>query len=291
MRTRIVQKKSGTGKKVMVWLVVLVILAGIGAGSYVYKPWEQDWFPISGAKPVKAAAKKSQDLTPVVIHKVSFTDVTPIVQVKGNSKINAQAKSFFDKINSLELKPQKQFSYNEWFATVKAELASTPEESTYSYLAALLYEAAVKSGFQVGERHLHQQLPAYASPGFDVFVIPESNGLSLFNPKEFIVLVQMTYADDFPVISLSALPEAGWKPVDSQIKQTKYAQEQVDISDQSLAVGTQEIKDPGKEGMLVEVTVGGQMLSKDFYLPLPIIVGHGPVPKDKQPDQNEPIAG
>lgn len=291
MRTRIVHKRVNKRIKVFAWIGTIVILAGVGAGSYIYKPWEQKWFTAIEIKTVAAEAKKEPTSTPAPIQNVSVVEVTPIIQVKGSKKLDPLAVSFFGKINKIELQPQKQFSYNEWFGKVKDQLESAPKEDIYSYLAALLYEATVKSGFQVGERHLHQLLPSYTAPGFDVFVTPASNGLTLYNPKEFSVVVSISYSDDFPILTLSTDPKAAWKSDESQIKMTKYAPEKVEIADQSLAKGSQITKIPGKEGLLLEVSIGGQLLSKDFYLPIPTVIASGPVPVEVQSDEIKPISG
>jgi hypothetical protein len=286
-------RKSGiSSKKVIVCIEAIIIVTTMGAMMYKGEFWEA-WSVSAeqNTKMMREAAGKSGILLNSMIRNVSYAktdELTPIVEVTGAVKVSAQQKAFFDKLNHLELKPHKQFSYSEWFAGVEPKLNDKPTEAAYSYSASLLYEAAVKSGFQTGERHLHQQLPEYASPGFDVFVRPGRNDLSLYNPKEFSARVSISYTDDVPRITLSAGAASGWKVVQSSIKQTYYKPENVDILDRSLALGTQAIHQAGQAGQLVEVTIGDQALSKDFYLPSPTIIGHGPLPDEPNTEHIRP---
>jgi hypothetical protein len=291
MRTR--RKRRNNIKKITQCLCAMVILTGIGSVVYKGEIWET--WSLSAEQNTKGmaeAANKSDFLLSRVIRNVTNENLVPqkmneqtsIVEVTGTVKLNTQQQAFFEKLNNWELKQQKQFVYSEWFAAVESKLSEQPTEATYSYLASLLYEAAVKSGFQVGERHLHQQLPEYASTGFDVFVRPGRNDMSIYNPKESSARVSISYTDDYPHIRLSAQAEAGWKAAPSSIKHTQYAPEKVDVLDRSLVPGSQLVHSPGKAGQLIEVTVGEQLLSKDFYLPSPAIVWHGPVPEPAHPE-------
>ncbi|NHN29583.1 VanW family protein [Paenibacillus agricola] len=271
------------GQKIMVCLGAIVVITGMGTVLCKGGIWEAGTLSAEANTTVMEAASKLETLMSFVIQNVTsekVDDSLPIVEVAGAVKVDEGQKAFFNKLNQLELKPQKQFVYSEWFAAVEPQLSEKPTEATYSYLASLLYEAAIKSGLQAGARHLHQQLPEYASPGFDVFVRPGRNDLSLYNPKPISAKVTVTYTDDVPHITLFALSSAGWKAVQISVKQTYYKPESVHILDRSLALAGEVTQQAGQAGQLIEVVVGEKLLTKDFYLPSPTIIGHGAMPDE-----------
>ncbi|MBO9609406.1 MAG: VanW family protein [Paenibacillaceae bacterium] len=204
------------------------------------------------------------------------------VQVKGAVKLDAKGKVLADKLNQVEWKAAKRFALLEWLNSLQLQPFDQPEADTLSYLASLLYEAAVRLNLQIGDRSLHLQLPAYVSPGFDVFAATGASELSLYNPREFGLKLQLTTDNDAPVLTVLAPEQASWKPASVTVKQTTYAAEQADVVDRTLPAGEAAPRSDGRDGLLVEVIADGKPVSRDFYLPVPAIVGHGQSP-EKQP--------
>lgn len=300
MRAR---RKSGMSRRTKaVLLGTAVLAAAAGAGLYAWQPWIDGLSPLTGrwnkliavataaepsASPAKASPFFSSDTIQNVSKEKAAATTAPVnwvqaVQVKGAAKLDAKGKALADKLNQVEWKAAKRFALLEWMQSLQLKPAEQPDADTLSYLASLLYEAAVRLNLQIGDRSLHRQLPAYASPGFDVAIVPGGGELSLYNPREFSLKLQLTTDSDAPVLTVLAPEQASWKPAAVAVKQTKYAAEQADVVDRALPAGGAAPRSAGQDGLLVEVTSDGKPVSRDFYLPVPAVVGHGQA-QEKQP--------
>ncbi|WP_135553313.1 VanW family protein [Paenibacillus cymbidii] len=308
MRAR---RRSGASRRTKVVLLGTVLTAAACAGLYAEKPWNNGWSSLTerwneltiavaaaaepsaspNSSPSPSPAKNGSFFSSNVIQNVSNerpaaaaaqVSWVQAVQVKGAFKLEARGKVLADKLNQVEWKAAKRFALLEWMKSLQLQPADQPDADTLSYLASLLYEAAVRLNLQIGDRSLHLQLPAYVSPGFDVYAATGASELSLYNPREFGLKLQLTTDNDVPVLTVLAPEQASWKPAAVIVKQTTYAAEQADVVDRTLPDGGAAPRSDGRDGLLVEVIADGKPVSRDFYLPVPAIVGHGQSP-EKQP--------
>ncbi|MFC5531222.1 VanW family protein [Cohnella yongneupensis] len=211
----------------------------------------------------------------------------PLIVITGTASVSANEKPVFDALNGLTIGPKSYFSLNESFKQAPKAARNAVKEDSYSYMASLLYEGAVTLGMTTGERQLHEWLPDYVRPGFDVFAQPDGNDLTLYNPTKYSVNLQISYAGDKPALRFEAEGDVKWDIQQATVRQTSYAPERMVVEDASAAVGSVKTQSEGEPGMLVEVRTGGKTVSRDFYLPQPSVIVQGPA----SPDNAETQAG
>ena len=161
----------------------------------------------------------------------------------------------------IELPAGGAFSYRQWRSSPEGEavLSDTP-------VASLLFETALRTGLETGERHIHARLPAGVRAGFDVRV-SEGRDLSFYNPYDFPVALIVTAGNGALAAEAVGQAPADWKAPEVSVSQPLVLEpERVElISVDGSQIGTI----AGNPGMLVKVYVNGRLSHKDFYAPIP----------------------
>lgn len=296
------RRRKAEGSNKWMWFIIIVLLLVIALGINMWKPWEEakaweikqliPWLDSSketdktgDAAPVDRTDKQKDEgkgsetkNSEEAKTSVKTTEEPPsktskvISSATGLVKVNDENKSLFDKLDKMEIAASTKFSLNDWLKTNGIEKSSVTGSENLSYLGSLLYEAAVKAGVTIGERHVHLKLPDYASPGFDVFIEPEDNDLTFVNGNKFPVTVHVSYSDELPAISLEGSPPSNWTALQVQVKETKYLPDKLVLTDSRLA-GAPVEKETGSEGYIFEVMDEQRnVISRDFYNPEPVVV-------------------
>lgn len=224
---------------------------------------------------------EDQVVSPSSIQNVSDAEETNqpaiVADVLGGEKLSASEQEFFAGLDGPDVAAGSRFSFGDWL-NARQGAGMRPDDERLSYVAGLLYEAAVRAGLETGERHLHRTLPTYAEPGFDVIFRTGSNDLTLFNPGEWPVAIGIRFEAGRPRLTLAIPRDADWRTEEVTIVRKQYPPEQTAVADGSLAPGTSERRSAGRAGLLVEVRAGERQPVRDFYLPEPVIIAYGPEP-------------
>lgn len=203
-------------------------------------------------------------------------------QAQSLVSVSANERAWLELAGTIRLEPKRLFSYNAWFN--EAAKAKSPEmkEDELSHIAGLLYEAAIRVGMKAGERHPHQDIPAYAAAGFDVEFQPNQKDLTLYNPFDFAVTVGVVYNGDTPTLTFNGTPSASWKAPKVLVNKESFAPDKIVLTDFALA-GKGEVKrSDGTSGLLVKVYADwkndgkNELLYKDFYAPHPVVIARSP---------------
>ncbi|WP_136604237.1 VanW family protein [Paenibacillus dokdonensis] len=224
----------------------------------------------------KAETKLEGQGTNAVQTTSSSSNNNVISKSLGTKEMNDRMLNVLGRLQNVEIRPNTQFSMNQWLELNKFEKKLGKEGEDIAYTASLLYEAAVKAGMEVGERHLHMQLPPYAAPGFDVYIEPVNHDLTFYNSLGCSILISVKKTiDGMPQITFEGQPVSGWKQPQINVETKKYAPKNFEVTDVNLAPNAISVKSTGTEGMLIEITDGIRNISRDFYAPQPAVVMKG----------------
>lgn len=207
-------------------------------------------------------------------------------QSTNTAQVTEAAKKWLIELAKVSLQPHEFFSLDEWVKST-AEIAKLekPQEDL-SHIASLLYEAALRGGMSIGERHTHGELPAYAMPGFDVAYRENAKNLTLSNPFDFPVqLGTVTTEQTPPAVYFKGSPNAKWAPVKLEVAVEPVQADKVEMVDFSLGIGKGEtIRQEEKKGMLVLVKAKEaditRVVAKDYYAPTAAVVARGPTAEE-----------
>ncbi|MGN7358067.1 VanW family protein [Paenibacillus sp. SAF-054] len=224
----------------------------------------------------KAETKPEDQGTNAVQTAVSSSNNNVITKSVGTKEMNDRMLNVLGRLQNVEIRPNTQFSMNQWLELNKFEKKQGKEGEDIAYTASLLYESAVKAGMEIGERHLHRQLPPYAAPGFDVYIEPADHDLTFYNSLGFSIFISVKKTiDGMPQIIFEGQPAAGWKQPQINVNTKKYAPKNFEVTDAKLAPNAISVKSAGTEGLMIEVTDGTRKISRDFYAPQPAVVMKG----------------
>lgn len=156
-------------------------------------------------------------------------------------------------------------------------LGSTSRESL-SFVASVLYETSLKINAQITDRHKHQELPNYFSPGLDAEIsIADQKNLSFINKLNQPMQLKLTreglnlkveafaaVSDNTATVRVSNVETVEPRTI------TRYSY--------NLSVGKSQVVQQGKDGMRVSVfrtnseTGLEELVSRDYYPPTNKIV-------------------
>jgi hypothetical protein len=205
-----------------------------------------------------------------------------LAQAQSIVAVSANERSWLDQAGSIRLEKGQLFSYNTWFYERMKSKTLEMKGEELSHIAGLLYEAAIRSGMKVGERHPHQELPDYAASGFDVDFQPDKKDLTIYNPFDFAVTAAVVYNGDVPILTLSGTPPAAWKAPKIDVQKEAVKPDKIVLTDFALSGNGQVKQKDGKGGLLVKVFGedgnGGksELLYKDYYAPQPEVIARAP---------------
>ena len=168
----------------------------------------------------------------------------------------------------IDLPAAGTFSYRQWRATPGVEGVQND-----AVVASLIFEAALRAGLEVGERHIHPSLPTGTRAGFDVDV-SEGKDLTLRNGYTFPVALTLASSGGTLIAEVKGDAPEDWKAPSVTVSEPQTFQpermELVSADRSELGVTT------GKPGLLVKVYVNGQLAHKDFYAPVPTRIVRAP---------------
>jgi hypothetical protein len=239
--------------------------------------------PAPSSAPLAVAAVSNS--SPAPIQTAPAPGVQLLAQAQSTVPVNANERAWLDLVGLIKLEPGKLFSYNTWFAEQKAK---TPEkkESELSHIAGMLYEAAIRSGMKVGERHAHLDIPSYASAGFDVEYLPDKKDLTFYNSLGFAVSVGVIYYGESPALMFNGIPSPAWMAPKITVNKEAFTPERMLLTDFTLIGRGEVVRNEGVPGLLVKVYSDAkndgksELLYKDFYAPRPVIIARGPTAEE-----------
>lgn len=209
-----------------------------------------------------------------------------LVQSTNTAFLTEGAKKWLNELAKVSLQPQELFSLDEWVKSTAEKEKLDKQQEDISHIAGLLYEAALRGGLSIGERHTHQDLPAYASPGFDVVYQENTRNLTLSNPYSFAMQIGAVTADHTPpAVYFKGSPDGKWAPVNLEVAVEPVQPEKVEMVDFTLGAGKGEtLRREGKKGMLILVKAKEgeltRVITKDYYAPLDAVVARGPTAEE-----------
>lgn len=160
--------------------------------------------------------------------------------------------------------------------------------------ASTLYEAALRAGLQIRERHAHLQPQAYTAPGLDAAVWDEQMDLKIANSFKHPVYIDARIEQNRLAIRLFGNKQDAAKTEVRMESVESFPAETVALLDGQMPSNEQREARHGTDGVLAQVyrvTKTGRgsegikrvLISKDYYRPIPRLIYIGP------PQQGAPI--
>ncbi|WP_438448153.1 VanW family protein [Gorillibacterium sp. sgz5001074] len=307
------KRKGGPWKTTAIGLGVVVCcglaVLGLGKAGIVNLPEEaypDHWWqqkstaaaPTAAPKAEAAAGQQSASPSTPAQAPSAKPAATPQAAsaAAGKTQILGQAQSaaapggtfeFWNQaVQEVKIAAGQRFSMNEWVKQIVKDKKVDLVEQDLSQLASLMYEAAIRSGMEAGERYLHKELPAYANPGFDVAYEPDRKDLTLLNPFENEVQAGITFNGSLPILHWSGTPVKGWAAPGLDVTKETFAPERILMVDYQLTGGGEVKRKDGKDGQLVKVYKLGKdkepktLLYKDYYATQPVEYSRPPTPEE-----------
>jgi hypothetical protein len=183
--------------------------------------------------------------------------------------VSENERKLLGKLHGYRLETGKLFSFTNWLQEAVGSVQATQQEQ--SRVASLLYEAALRGGLEIGERHPHSILPLGVAPGFDTEIRPPSKDLAIYNPWGFDVMVEALLASGDISISLKGAADSQWKAPRVKVEQQIIKPETIVLADEKATVRS--TRQQGRDGLAVTVLCDclkpeqEEAFSKDIYLP------------------------
>jgi hypothetical protein len=198
------------------------------------------------------------------------------IQIQGIGSMNDLEKALIMKVDAMKLESGKLFSLGNWVTQISKDNNLKVKDEEIAKLGGMLFEVCVRLGLEVGERYIHQDLPDYASPGFDVDFQMNKKDFTFYNPYDFSIQLQAKFQSNVPIIVASATPAAKWfQPTITIVKET-FVPDKIIVTD--FQVTGEVTKDVGEIGQMVKIYGDykekgiKELHHKDFYAPHPVIV-------------------
>jgi hypothetical protein len=214
------------------------------------------------------------------------TGMQLLSQAQSIVPVNANEKAWLEQMGLIKLEAGKLFSLQAWLTEVSKGKVAEQKADEISHVASLLYEAALRSGMQVGERYAHQDNPSYAAAGFDVDFQTEKKDLTFYNSLAVPITVGVIYNGETPVVTFNGTPKADWKAPKITVSKEVFVPENVFVTDFTLAGQGDAKRSEGLPGLLVKVFADekndgkNELKYKDFYAPHPIVIAKAPTAEE-----------
>ncbi|EIJ79050.1 hypothetical protein PB1_15869 [Bacillus methanolicus PB1] len=195
---------------------------------------------------------------------------------------------------SIEIVPQSQFSI---LKTIKESNAESFPSEALSMIATAIYKTVLPTNFAITERHIGRELPSYIDAGYEAKINRNKNmDLVFTNPNSEKYLLEFKMINDLFYVSLKGTTFAYQYKVKTEDKQTFKPKTIIQYSAQ-LPFGKIITIDKRKEGILVKVfretadkngnRLKKELLSEDFYPPVPIVIRRSLIEKDSSINEKE----
>lgn len=191
---------------------------------------------------------------------------------------------FLDK--SIEIGATSQFSLLKYIENEIGNISSI----TLSKIATAIYEVVLPSNFTIIERHISNELPTYATLGFEAKADIELNQDLIFsNPNEFSYFIEFSEENNGIEVSLRG-PELLYRYVVTTDEKESFKPKIIRQFNPNLGPTEIKVKVEGKEGQLIKVykehldeqgnMIKKELVAEDFYPPIHQIEVQGLIVKN-----------
>ncbi|RTR27325.1 hypothetical protein EKG37_19200 [Robertmurraya yapensis] len=175
---------------------------------------------------------------------------------------------------SIEIGATSQFSLLNY---IDNEIGNSSSQ-TLSKIATAIYEVVLPTNFTIIERHISNELPTYATLGFEAKADIELNQDLIFsNPNEFSYFIEFTEEDNGIIVSLRG-PELLYQYVVTTAEKESFKPKIIRQFNPKLSPTEIKVKVEGKEGQLIKVykeqrdeqgtVIKKEQVAEDFYPPI-----------------------
>lgn len=175
---------------------------------------------------------------------------------------------------SIEIGATSQFSLLNYIDNEIGNISS----QTLSKIATAIYEVVLPTNFTIIERHISNELPTYATLGFEAKADIELNQDLIFsNPNEFSYFIEFTEEDNGIIVSLRG-PELLYQYVVTTAEKESFKPKIIRQFNPKLSPTEIKVKVKGKEGQLIKVykeqrdeqgtVIKREQAAEDFYPPI-----------------------
>lgn len=214
------------------------------------------------------------------------------VTVRDNSE---QMDLWLSQFPTVTIKPHSQFSIMD--AVAKKGIKTFTSEGL-SIVATAIYKTVLPTNFSITERSISRELPYYAEAGYEAKVDSTKNmDLIIANPNDDEYVLEFKQADNQLHVSLSGAEFIYQYKIVLSEKEI-FNPKNIIQYDAKLAYGQEKVKTQGKKGFLQKVyretvdstgvTTESELLSEDFYPPMPTVVLHSIQPEPVIPETTMP---
>lgn len=189
--------------------------------------------------------------------------------------ISTELSNWVGDVKEISLAPHKTFS----LLSLVSELGLDPSNESLSIIGTSIYQTILPSNIEIIERHISDQLPTYATLGFEARVEKESKDLMLYNANPFEYKLIFTRTSNGMKTELVG-PDL---PTSYRIKLGDIEEVKprvIQRYDSKLSFGTSTEIESGQSGLMVKVIrVNEQgtraeetVISEDYYKPIHKVV-------------------
>jgi hypothetical protein len=135
------------------------------------------------------------DLKPSFSTKVMNVERTQ--QLLAIPELSADVRKLLTALNNYVIPQNKVFSFEEWMDEQNVSVS----EKAQSAVAGMIYEVAVRTAMETGERYTHLILPKFSLPGFDVEIRKGQKNLSIRNPYRYSLQIRLGVNDSLEIFT------------------------------------------------------------------------------------------
>jgi hypothetical protein len=207
-----------------------------------------------------------------------------MISVQGTAVGPEDRTAVFLAFDNYSLLPSKVFSFHEWYMKNKLKVSKNAQ----SAFASTLYELAIRSGLEIGERHIHLQLPTFSKPGFDVEIKGKEKDFSIRNPYRYAVIFKVTIENQTPILQLFKNDSTEFKAPLVTVDNKVIPFDKVMLTAKGKNTLSANLSTVGANGAIIKVfvTPAGktkQFLARDYYPPRSQTVVNGAAAPAKSP--------
>lgn len=211
----------------------------------------------------------------IIVDETQVISKTTISNIKDETEINKWVKE----VGVIEVGPAQSFSLSDFVAQTNG-LAFTDE--ALSIIATGIYETILPTNFKIIERHVSDELPAYAKLGYEAKV-DGNKDLTFYNINPFQYKLTFALTGEGLQLELigAKLPNEYEVTLDEK---EIYKPKTIKQFSSLVKYGKSEVKEKGKDGVLVTVyrtvkqsnkELDKVKLAEDYYKPIHRVEIHG----------------
>ena len=229
-------------------------------------------------------------IMPLNIHITDYSAFTEIEIATSSIAVTEPSTSFMNLINALNGTEIASFATFSLVDFIKNNEIGVVSDEELTVLASVLYATILQTNFVIDERNIGSMLAPFAEPGFEAAINAQLGLDFMFtNPNKTAFQLHVQTVSGTIVSSITGMPLLyAYSPFVGHLE--SFEPKTVQQFSAFVPDGQVRVADEGREGMEVDVhrtityeglVVVEEMISSDFYAPLPIIELH-PLKKDPQ---------